>query len=72
MDAVALGWVATGFTLAVAVFLVPFGRAADIHGRKRIFTIRMIAFAATSAVMRTSRFGLDADRVSRFQGIASP
>jgi len=71
MDAVALGWVATGFTLAVAIFLVPFGRAADIHGRKRIFTIGMIAFAATSLICGLSVSG-EMLIVSRaLQGVAS-
>jgi MFS family permease len=38
MDAILLGWVATAFLLASAMFLVPLGRIADIYGRKRIFT----------------------------------
>ena len=37
MDAVLLGWVATAYLLAAAMFLVPFGRIADIYGRKKIF-----------------------------------
>jgi len=37
MTAVALGWVATSYILATAISLVPFGKIADIHGRKRIF-----------------------------------
>ncbi len=37
MDAVQLSWVATAYLLAVAVGLVPAGKIADIHGRKRIF-----------------------------------
>lgn len=71
MDAVALGWVATGFTLAVAVFLVPFGRAADIHGRKRIFTIGMIAFAATSLLCGLAASGWMLIVFRALQGIAS-
>jgi MFS family permease len=39
MDAVLLSWVATSFLLAAAMFLVPFGRIADIRGRKRVFTV---------------------------------
>ena len=34
MDAVAMGWVATAYLLAAAAFLIPFGRLADIVGRK--------------------------------------
>jgi EmrB/QacA subfamily drug resistance transporter len=44
MDAVTLGWVATAYTLAIAIFLVPFGRAADIGGRRRVFTIGLISY----------------------------
>jgi len=39
LSAVTLGWVLTAYTLTAAMFLVPFGRLADITGRKRIFAI---------------------------------
>src|SRR5512133_1181975 len=39
VDAVTLSWVATAFLLAVAIFMIPSGRLADIYGRKRIFLI---------------------------------
>ncbi|MBN2264442.1 MAG: MFS transporter [Candidatus Aminicenantes bacterium] len=39
MSAVALGWVLTAYTLAAAMFLVPFGRLADLAGRKKIFAL---------------------------------
>jgi EmrB/QacA subfamily drug resistance transporter len=48
LDAVLLGWVATAYTLAIAICLVPFGRAADIHGRRRVFTIGVFGFLVTS------------------------
>jgi MFS family permease len=35
VDAVTLGWIATVHLLSSAAFLVPFGRIADIYGRKR-------------------------------------
>ena len=38
VDAVKLGWITTSLLLAVAVMLVPIGKIADIHGRKKIFT----------------------------------
>jgi len=34
VDAILLSWIATSYILASAVFLVPFGRAADIIGRE--------------------------------------
>ena len=48
LDAIALGWVVTAYLLSAAIFLVPFGRLADITGRKRIFTIGIIIDAASS------------------------
>jgi EmrB/QacA subfamily drug resistance transporter len=50
MDAVLLSWVATSFLLAAAMFLVPFGRLADIQGRKRIFTYGTVIFTFSSLV----------------------
>ena len=47
-DAVVLSWVATSYLLAIAVFLVPFGKAADIHGRKKIFAWGLILYTCSS------------------------
>lgn len=48
MSAVSIGWVNTAYLLASAVFLVPFGRIADIHGRKRIYLYGMVLSALAS------------------------
>jgi MFS family permease len=37
IDTVTAGWVTAAYLLAAAMFLVPLGKIADIHGRKRIF-----------------------------------
>ena len=47
-DAVILSWVATSFLLAMAVFLVPFGKLADIYGRKKIFSCGVVLFTVAS------------------------
>ncbi len=49
-DAVVLSWVATSYILAAAVSLVPFGKLADIHGRKRVHLWGMAVFTVTSAM----------------------
>jgi EmrB/QacA subfamily drug resistance transporter len=51
MDAVALSWVPTAYLLASAVFLVPFGRIADIYGRKKIFITGLSIFTLSSLLM---------------------
>ena len=48
MDAVSMGWVATAYLLASAVFLLPFGRIADIYGRKKIFFSGLAIFTFAS------------------------
>jgi EmrB/QacA subfamily drug resistance transporter len=48
IDAVTLGWVPTSYLLASAMFLLPFGRIADIFGRKKIFLIGTIIYTIGS------------------------
>lgn len=56
MNAIVLGWVATSYLLAAAMFLVPFGRLADLHGRKRIFLygISLDAISSLAITISTS------------------
>ncbi len=51
MDAISLSWVATAYLLASALFLVPFGKIADIWGRKKIYLWGICVFGAASFVM---------------------
>ncbi len=48
LSALGLGWVSLSFLLSSAALLVPMGRAADIYGRKRIFTAGFVIFTAAS------------------------
>jgi EmrB/QacA subfamily drug resistance transporter len=57
MGAVALAWVNTAFLLAAAALLIPFGRLADIHGRKRIFVWGILIFTVSSAFIALSTSG---------------
>lgn len=71
MDAVLLGWVATAYLLAAAMFLVPFGRIADIYGRKKIFIYGISIYTLSSllSALAPSALILIAFRV--IQGIGS-
>lgn len=48
LHAVNLGWVATVYLLAAAVFLLPFGRLADMIGRKKIYTWGLLTYTLGS------------------------
>ena len=43
-DAILLSWIPTAYLLTSAVFAVPFGRIADIHGMKKIFICGITIF----------------------------
>ncbi|WP_455364668.1 MFS transporter [[Eubacterium] cellulosolvens] len=53
-DAITISWIATSYLLAAAIFLVPFGRAADIYGRKRIFTYGVVIYTVSSFLSAVS------------------
>ena len=71
MDAVQLSWIATAYLLAVAVGLVPAGKIADIHGRKKVFAtgIGIYTLGSGAAAFVDSAALLIATRV--FQGIGA-
>ncbi|MCJ7639542.1 MAG: MFS transporter, partial [Euryarchaeota archaeon] len=71
MDAASLAWVATVYLLTLAIFLVPFGRVADIYGRKRIFTYGAIFFAFTSFLISLSFSSTSIVAFRTFQGFSA-
>ncbi len=47
-DAIVLGWIATSYLLAAGIFSVPFGRIADIRGRKKVFIVGLFIYSLGS------------------------
>lgn len=45
-----VGWLVTVYTLIVAAFSVPWGRLADLTGRKRILVLGLLIFCVSSAI----------------------
>lgn len=54
MSAVSLTWIGTAFLLAAAIFLVPFGKLADIYGRKRIYTYGVVVYTLSAVLLAGS------------------
>jgi len=71
MDAISLSWIATAYLLASAVFLVPFGKIADIYGRKKIFQYGIIIFTLSSLAMTLVPSTNQLILIRVFQGIGS-
>jgi len=71
IDAVTLGWVPTAYLLASAMFLLPFGRVADIYGRKKIFLAGTVIYTIGSLFSALSISGLMLVTCRVIQGIGS-
>jgi len=55
IDVVLVSWIAVSYLLATAIFLVPFGKIADIKGRKKIFSYGIIIYTLSSFLVTLSR-----------------
>ena len=50
MNAIQMGWVTSVFALTGAILILPFGRLADISGRKKIFILGILIYISAIAV----------------------
>lgn len=71
MGAISLSWIATSYLMTAAVFLVPFGKLADMIGRKKIFLWGMILYTVSSALIGFSYSGTMLILSRALQGVSS-
>lgn len=57
MNAISLSWVVTAFLLSTAMFLLPFGRFADLTGVKRLFKMGVLLFTLSSLLCSIASSG---------------
>ncbi len=70
-DAISLGWVISSFILSSAIFLLPFGRLADIIGRKKVFSYGIFLFTVSTFLIVFSRTVTSLIILRIFQGLSS-
>ncbi len=70
-NAISLGWVISSFILSSAIFLLPFGRLADIIGRKKIFSTGIFMFTLSTFLIIFSRSITSLIVLRIFQGFSS-
>ena len=71
MDALSLSWIATSAVLAAAIFLLPFGRLADIYGRRKIFVYGVVTFTIFSFLSGVAPTGITLIASRVFQGVGA-
>ena len=71
IDAVLLSWVTASYLLATAMFLVPFGRIADIYGRKRIFLYGILIYTVSCLLLAISPSSVALISLRFLEGIGS-
>jgi EmrB/QacA subfamily drug resistance transporter len=64
-----LGWIPTAFVLANAALVLPFGKLADIHGRKKVFTYGLAVYTIASLLASFSNSGSILVLFSFLQGV---
>ncbi|MDI7276158.1 MAG: MFS transporter [Anaerolineae bacterium] len=57
VDAVSLGWVSTAYTLSAAALFVPFGRLADIVGRRKVFVAGVLTYGVSTILSAVATSG---------------
>lgn len=70
MNAVQLGWVTQSSTLSAAIFTLPFGRLADIWGRKKMFTTGLIIATVSTLLSALSTSALMLISLRVLQGMS--
>jgi len=70
-NAISLGWVISSFILSSAIFLLPFGRLADIIGRKKVFTTGISLFTVSTFLILFSHSMTSLIVFRILQGVAS-
>ena len=68
---VVLGWISISLLLSIAVFAIPAGKLADIHGRRKIFLLGVVICTATSFLLAASRSAAALIFFRAIQGLGS-
>lgn len=71
LNAVMLGWIPMAFLMASAMFVLAFGRIADMMGRKRIFLLGTVSMVVTSLLASLASNGVFLISARFFQGMSA-
>ncbi len=71
LSAVSMSWASLAYLLTSAMFLIPFGKAADMYGRKRVFLYGIAVFTVASGLLAVYPSGSTLIAFRALQGLGS-
>ncbi len=71
LNAVTMSWVAMSFLVTSSIFLLPFGKLADIVGRKKVFLVGNVIIVVSSLLCFIAQSGVSLIIYRVLQGIGS-
>jgi len=71
LSAVSMSWASLAYLLASAMFLIPFGKVADMYGRKRVFLYGIAVFTFASGLLAVYPSGSTIIAFRALQGLGS-
>ena len=71
LDAITMTWSSLAYLLTTAMFLVPFGKLADMYGRKKVFVLGLGVYTIASFLLATFTNASTIILLRAFQGIGA-
>ncbi len=71
LSAISMSWASLAYLLSSAMFLIPFGKVADMYGRKRIYLYGIAVFTLASGLLAVYPSGSTIVALRAMQGLGS-
>jgi len=71
LGAIAMSWASLAYLLVSAMFLIPFGKVADMYGRKRVYLYGVAVFTVASGLLAVYPSGSTIVALRALQGVGA-
>jgi len=71
LSAISMSWASLAYLLSSAMFLIPFGKVADMYGRKKVYLYGIIVFTLASGLLAVYPSGSTIVALRALQGVGS-
>lgn len=71
LSAISMSWASLAYLLSSAMFLIPFGKVADMYGRKKVYLYGIVVFTVASGLLAVYPSGSTIVALRALQGVGS-